>query len=287
MASKIEWCDATWEPVLGCSPVSAGCDNCYAERLTWRLAHNPGCRDRYRGLVALYGGNGDPARAHPRWTGEVVCDEGVLEAPLHWRRPRRVFVCSRSDLFHEKVPESFIRAVFTTMARCPQHTFQVLTKRANRMHAFLSSWRQYGVTLRHGYGMTLPNVWLGVTVEDQDAANKRILYLLATPAAVRWVSFEPMLESVNLHLGRDTLDAWSAAPPIDWVVVGGESGPNARACDVEWIRDVVRQCREAGTACFVKQLGARCAGGIINSKGADPEEWPVDLRVREYPGVSR
>jgi protein gp37 len=187
-ASTIELTDATWNPVRGCSRVSTGCERCYAEVFAARFA-GPG--RPFEGLTRRTPGG-------PRWTGKIRLVPEALEIPLHWRKPRRVFVNSMSDLFHEDVPDDFIHAVFAVMARSRHHTFQVLTKRPARMRALLSRWQSEGLTMREGCGVTLPNVWLGVSVEDQRAADERIPELLATPAAVRFLSCEPLLGPVNL-----------------------------------------------------------------------------------------
>jgi len=184
--SAIEWTNATWSPALGCSPVSEGCALCYAVRTTWRLAHNPDrtVSGRRAGLVEK------TSAGVLRWTGKVRCVPELLNVPLHWREPRRIFVCSQSDLFHEEVPFGFIDRVFATMAGALRHDFQVLTKRPDRMYAFVRRWT----------GSTLPlaNVWLGTSVENQAAADERIPRLLAIPAAVRFVSCEPLLGPVDL-----------------------------------------------------------------------------------------
>lgn len=289
--TKIQWTDKVWNPVTGCTKVSAGCKNCYAERIAGRRLPAGGFVDR-------------------AFT-DVRCHPERLDAPLRWRKPRRVFVNSMSDLFHEDVPAQFIGNVFNVCSRCPQHTFQVLTKRPERMRRII------------GAVPPPPNVWLGVSVEDQATADERIPLLLQTPAAVRFVSYEPALGPVRLTsitdgtFGRDALrvDDNSLGWPekhIDWVIVGGESGPGARPCDVAWVRSVVEQCRAAGVPCFVKQLGARpvglreecdrcnwqlrtgrhgldCPGIPVlrGRKGGDPAEWPEDLRVREFPGGAR
>jgi len=288
--TNIEWTDETWNPVRGCSRVSAGCENCYAERTAIRMA-GPG--GHYEGLARKVNG-------HPVWTGEVRCLPELLDRPLRWRKPRRVFVNSMSDLFHEKVPDEFIDRVFDVMERCPQHIFQVLTKRPVRMWKYLSE----AVPVRPE-AWPLPNVWLGVSVEDQATADERIPVLLDTPAAVRWVSAEPLLVPVDmarwLRHGAPVYPskhAYRRRERLDWVVTGGESGPGARPCDVAWIRSIVEQCRAAAIPVFVKQLGARVSGRVNHPdnegygvhdvrlddrKGGDPAEWPEDLRVREWP----
>ncbi len=421
--SKIEWTDATWNPIIGCTRVSAGCDHCYAAKMALRLSAMG--QTAYDGLAN---------KKH--FTGVVRCLDDRLEQPLRWRKPRMIFVCSMSDLFHPSVSFDFIDRVFAVMALCPQHTFQVLTKRPERMVDYLVRceayedddkilgdtgignvlnglpyyllgecgekpggnenwrWNEHETAEEHGCDpgcgiavpgyweytqhpqpilipWPLPNVWLGTSVEDQAAADERIPHLLKCPAAVRFLSVEPMLGPVdigmsvatceccprwpsrwvrlnrpvgpdlphlverpeyvadagiyradsNKHgaLSVDTPDGslgikpneFDCLPAVDWVIFGGESGPGARVCDVAWIRDGVRQCREAGVPAFVKQLGAsvcdsarfafsesrRWPEGIAathrpngtadialrHPKGGDPSEWPEDLRVREWP----
>ena len=264
--SKIEWTDATWNPVTGCGKVSQGCKNCYAEREWPRLTK----------LVPAYAGRDfTDVRTHP----------DRLDQPLHWKRPRRVFVNSMSDLFHESVPDEFIIEVFGTMALAKQHTFQVLTKRPARMRELLSSFdflmgvRDYVKYEPQAVSMLwpLPNVWLGVSVEDQATAHKRIPLLLDTPAAVRWISAEPLLESVYLRglFGLPTDDedvridslegtfitsryqetGTTLGSKLDWVVVGGESGPNARPMHPKWVRNLRDQCAAAGVPFMFKQWG--------------------------------
>lgn len=312
--TSIEWTDVTWNPVRGCSLVSAGCTNCYAMKVAHRFS-GPG--KPYEGLTEL-GPNG------PRWSRKIRLVPEALDEPLAWREPRRVFVNSMSDLFHEDIPEEFIAAVFGVMAARPKHTFQVLTKRPERMRDVVSrltvemvrecTLRATGVMLAGGWSWPRPNIWLGVSAENQETANERIPLLLQTPAAVRFVSAEPLLGPIDFRreansrrlwlrgpmaaLGGSLRDDW--LPPLDWVIVGGESGPGARPCEVAWIASIVEQCRSAGVACFVKQLGAHVidrndAGTpqgwqgdpvhirLRDRKGGDPAEWPEALRVREFP----
>lgn len=261
--TTIEWTDATWNPATGCTKVSQGCKNCYAERVFPRVYAKTG-----------------------RKFTDVLCHPDRLDAPLHWRKPRRVFVNSMSDLFHEAVPESFVDEVFGVMVDADHHTYQILTKRPKRMLDYMAS--RYG----HGGGQLRPpsHVWLGVSVEDQETADERIPLLLQTPAAVRFVSAEPLLGPIvfdqQVHLERRTkILTGASAPRIDWVIVGGESSPKARPCNVEWIRSIVQQCKDASVPCFIKQLGANVHGWCaeITGKGGDPSEWPADLRVREWP----
>lgn len=326
MADKtgISWTDATWNPIRGCSKVSAGCKNCYAEKVAARFS-GPG--QPYEGTVR-----------DGHWNGQIRFVPDMLAQPLKWKRPRRIFVNSMSDLFHEDVPFEFIAAVFGVMAACPQHTFQLLTKRPERAVEFFE-WTEanpsrYSIpeqcglcafnaieaagqcgTPRFGPGLLakndawpLPNVHLGVSVEDQPTADDRIPLLLQCPAAVRFVSYEPALGPVDFDDTRDWLTPVvtkpSDAPRLDWIIVGGESGPEARPFDVAWARSTIEQCRAAGTNCFVKQVGAHpwdgpgslwgadptIRSGVIrlsDRAGADPSEWPEDLRVQEFPEVAR
>lgn len=210
--SNIEWTEMTWNPVTGCTKISQGCKNCYAERMAKRL-HAMGS-DRYR--------DGFNVTLHP----------DLLDVPRRWRQPRIVFVNSMSDLFHEDIPDRYIERVFETMNACPQHTFQVLTKRAERLAALAPKLRWSD------------NVWMGVSVENARVA-RRIDRLQEVPAKVRFLSLEPLIGPLeNLALGG-----------ISWVIVGGESGPRARSMKREWVNSILRQCRAAGAAFFFKQWG--------------------------------
>jgi len=294
--TTIEWCDATWNPVTGCSVLSPGCTNCYAMRLAGtRLKHEPS----RAGLTR-------DSNAGPVWTGEVRLNEQWLDQPLRWRRPRRIFVCAHGDLFHEAVPDDWIDRVFAVMTLAPQHTFLVLTKRAQRMRDYMerrvhvgSEWDNIIAVAAFAAHLAcspeqdfvpperlpLPNVWLAVSVEDQRRADERIPLLLDTLAAKRFVSAEPLLGPVDLR-------SYLRSPTrIDWVIVGGESGPGARPFDIAWGRSLIGQCRMAEVACFVKQLGAKpyweedaaVPLRLRDKKGGDWSEWPHDLRVREFP----
>ena len=234
--SKIQWTDATWNPVIGCSHASPGCGHCWAERMATRCASNP-VTPQYRGLVR-----------DGHWTGETRLVERALEQPLHWRRPRRIFVCSMGDLFHGAVDDREIERVLSVMAEAPQHTYLLLTKRADRMRS-------------HAPRVPMRNVWLGVTAEDQARADERIPILLDTPAAVRFVSVEPMLEAVDMSaflggpyvaLPGDRVEP-SRNAGIDWIISGCESGPGARDCDLDWMRSLRDQCVAAGVPYFLKQ----------------------------------
>ncbi len=360
----IAWCDETWNPIRGCTVVSPGCANCYAMRQAARMA---GAGGGYEGLVRGRRGLGGESR--PIWTGIVRAVPARFADPLRWTRPRRVFVNSMSDLFHEALPPETIAALFAVMALAGQHTFQILTKRPEQARAWFAwaaaQWPRLFPPGQHEYppldsnlvlqfgredpdfrrrlddvGETdaapwpLPNAWVGVSAEDQRRADERIPQLLELPAAVRWVSLEPLLGPISMA-GWLSAPRGITAPPsqplirdpagtyLDWVVVGGESNPGARPCDVAWIRAIVRQCAEAGVPCFVKQLGANVvtrnddgvAGGeqggwpnrrdgsdpivealtpqgyqgdpariyLEDPKGADPAEWPEDLRRRRFP----
>jgi protein gp37 len=284
--SAIEWTDATWNPVRGCTRISEGCRNCYAE----------GVAARFSGSGQPFEGFADLGRSGSKWTGKVELIPGMLGAPLRWKKPRRIFVNSMSDLFHEALPDEAIDRAFAVMLLAPQHTFQILTKRSDRMRAYLSAlvcddgfrpyvrrpgWKSRDprdgdrvLLLRDGQTWPLPNVWLGVSVEDQTTADARIPDLLATPAAVRFLSCEPLLGPVDLrewvgtvhhHPDNDphatstraVVRAARAAmgPTIDWAIVGGESGPGARPMHPDWVRSIRDQCTAAGVAFFMKQWG--------------------------------
>lgn len=276
--SKIEWTESTWNPITGCTKVSPGCKFCYAER-DWVRLSAP------RPKPNIYTG---------RKFTDVQCHPERLEQPLRWRKPRRIFVNSMSDLFHESVPDEFIDKIFAVMALAPQHTFQVLTKRPDRMRDYMVGlkesdfvrasgafkwagpltnnnvldgmrrWRAIPVT-HSKYCDTgpLPNVWLGVSVEDQETADERIPLLLQTPAAVRWLSMEPLLGLVDIsdwlsespYLAGMEMAGADNPQPIDWVVVGGESGPKARPTHPDWVRSLRDQCEAANVPFFFKQWG--------------------------------
>jgi protein gp37 len=343
--STIEWLarpgtkPESWNPVTGCRKVSEGCRNCYAEAMADRF-----WAKQYAVVEEETGGPAGTCSRSRRFT-DVMCHEDRLSLPLSWRGPRTVFVNSMSDLFHSAVPDEFIDQVFAVMALSRKHTFIVLTKRPERMRAYFfddsvndrvadATAHMYD---RHGGEFCgwatgpmfewapLPNVWLGVSIEDQPTADQRIPLLLQTPAAVRAVSYEPALGPVNFRevACREDwhIDAFDTPDPscrIHWAIVGGESGPQARPCDVAWIRSTVQQCKTAGVPVFVKQLGANPAthcgqcgrgighhilGGFVDAcgpthaaviaemsaikagKGNDPAEWPKDLNCREWPEV--
>ena len=350
--TSIQWTDATWSPVTGCTKVSAGCRNCYAERLFPR-AYSRTCKN-----CGLRTADCNCDYFKQREFTDVLTHPDRLEQPLHWKKPRRIFVNSMSDLFHEDVPFEFIDRVFAVMALTPQHTYQILTKRPERMLQYLREienddrdlhrWQGWACELSNSQcaaGLVeecdwpLPNVWLGVSCEDQKTADERIYFLLQTPAAVRFVSYEPGLGPVSfrqvaspwgcliqLPIGRSlrasnsratdsmkhpkaNMDVWlkvlDQIAGIHWVIVGGESGPGARPFNIQWARDVIAQCKAAGVACFMKQVGQNpyeAPNGITpytsgpraiecrlleldidKSHGGDSAEWPEDLRVREFP----
>ncbi len=221
--SSIEWTDATWNPVAGCSVLSPGCTNCYAMRMAARL-EAMGIR-KYADLTRRSG-------TRFVWTGDITMDVGALKAPLSWKKPRMVFVNSMSDLFHDGVSDGFIRSVWATMESASRHTFQILTKRPERMAALSQSLPM------------LPNVWLGTSVESA-GFQWRLDELRRTRAALRFASFEPLLGSVR---GVDLTD-------IAWAIVGGESGPRSRQMESEWVHEIRRACKSSGVAFFFKQWG--------------------------------
>lgn len=380
--TEISWSDASWNVLRGCSRVSEGCRNCYAQRTAARFDYDGGpydgltrgggvCRCAQPGAFDQAGRCSECGGTYDgdiNWTGEVRFVPEKLDQPLRWRKPRRIFCNSMSDLFHEKVTDEQIAAIFGVMAACPQHTFQILTKRPERMREWLE-WADresafsdgkrdpsgviHAAAFSHpGLGQAgplkaiweskskpwpLPNVMLGVSIEDQATADERIPILLETPAAVRFVSAEPLLGPVDFEYPKSL---YPDGPPmcchgfecgcrgmptdpglwrgmsgqrIDWVIIGGESGPNARPCNIEWVRSLARQCREAGVRCHLKQLGAHVLVGpselglmqgedgwgndldfesertgfrvkFRDRKGGDMSEWPPDLRgAREFP----
>lgn len=240
--STIEWTDLTWNPVVGCSIASAGCTNCYAMRMAARLQAMGS--PKYEGLTRK-------TKRGAVWTDKVRCDEASLEIPLSWKKPRRVFVNSMSDLFHPDVPVSFVGRIWQVMAATPQHNYQILTKRPDRMAAALQEIAE----------VPLPNVWLGTSVEGPKVMD-RIDDLRRTPAAIRFISFEPLIARLpSLDLAG-----------IDWAIVGGESGPRARPMKEEWVEDILDQCLSDGTAFFFKQWGGvnkKKTGRLLNGRTYD------------------
>ena len=339
--SGIQWTDATWNPTTGCDRVSPGCANCYA--LT--QARRNQAMAKARGVTnpaAPYMRDGDPKTSGPGFG--LMVHEDRLTVPLGWKRPRRIFVDSMSDLFHPEVPDAFIDRAFAVMGIASRHTFQVLTKRPERMRAYaadpetptrigeatrefarpgygpegsfaaslfershMDAWearlRADGVSrlpwthpeFRWQVAWPLPNVWLGASIENA-RWRTRIDELRHTPAAVRFLSCEPLLgplvgwrndaDMVGDPGADPHVANWHPVPPldltgIDWVIIGGESGSRARPMDLDWVRDIIAACRAQGAAPYVKQLGTVWAG---QGHGGDPEAWPEDLRIREWPG---
>jgi protein gp37 len=270
----MNWWEKSWNPVVGCTPVSPGCDNCYAKAL-----HD----QRHKALLA----GKDVPDCYARPFEAVRCLDERLMMPLRWREPQRVFVNSMSDLFHPAVPFEFLDRVFAVMALSRQHTFMILTKRPERMLEYVS--RLWTVGWKRRLMLALPehlqahpslstcrnpinNVWLGVTAENQEQADARIPVLLDTPAAKRFVSVEPMLGPVDLNrIGGDALGPWPALaevlsiggyerPALDWIICGGETGPNARPMHPDWARSLRDQCAAAGAPFFFKQWGEWAKG---------------------------
>lgn len=339
--SSIEWTDATWNPITGCSVVSPGCTNCYAMKLAGtRLRHHPS-----RSELTI------DTKAGPVWNGRVRLNEEWIDQPLKWKRPRMIFVCAHGDLFHEDVPDSWIDQVFAVMALASQHTFQVLTKRPRRMLTYLTStdpdslrdrwyrsvpagkWRisvseayagihpHASEEIRELHHRALPswpllNVWLGVSAEDQARANARIPHLLETPAAIRFLSAEPLLGAMDLtrldqpnggfgpfwlnalrpgEMGwfsdeqatipteADPL-AFSDLPSLDWVIVGGESGSGARPMHPEWARSMRDQCASADVPFFFKQWGNWAAVSQMSEEQIDACYAPLTER---HPDATR
>ncbi len=310
----ISWTNSTWSPVQAirkdngkrgcmCVKVSPGCKNCYSETIQLRNLpqHGTGMEFTVLNMAKV----------------DIVLNEEMILQPLKWKKPRMIFVCSQTDLFGEFAPDEMIDRVFAVMALCPQHTFQVLTKRAERMLAYLTGdlplsdrceyvlsqaahtgkivWdqrgsdrvRYYGCGLigdisnrRVPPGWPLPNVWLGISAENQEWADKRMEPLRCTPAAIRFVSFEPLLGPITADLTG-----------ISWSIIGGESGHGARPMNIQWAEDLIDQCRATATACFMKQLGAnpRWAGARClpiepaRGKNDNPLQWPESLRVQQFP----
>jgi protein gp37 len=238
--SSIEWTDATWNPVAGCTILTAGCTNCYAMRMAARLEAMG--MEKYAGLTRKSGGRA-------KWTGRIYLDWKSLSIPMSWAKPRLVFVNSMSDLFHSDVPVDFVGAVWKVMAETPRHTYQILTKRPDRMLEVVPRLPK------------LPNVWLGTSIED-DRVLYRLHELRHVPAVVRFVSFEPLIGSV----------AGASLSGVHWAIVGGESGPKARPMDPIWVDEIERMCRRAGTAFFFKQWGGRnkkATGRTLNGRTYD------------------
>jgi protein gp37 len=317
--TTIEWTDKSWNPIVGCSIISPGCTNCYAMKMAARLERMMPEGNHYGGLTRMVNGK-------PVWTGKLaMAPDHILTEPLRRRKPTMWFVNSMSDLFHEDVPDEWIDRVFAVMALAPQHTFQVLTKRSKRMREYMRALqdgeRRLDVDFeqfKRAYGdaknfpFAIPNVWLGVSAEDQRRADERIPDLLATPAAVRFISAEPLLGPVRFDVFRIPPEpmelpfinaltghrhGWPGgvidgptnthfiteapvSPKLDWIIVGGESTSGARPMDKAWAQSIVDQCKAAGVAAFVKQLSS---GGPKAIK--DMALFPEGLRVRDMPEV--
>lgn len=304
MSTGIEWTDETWNPVTGCTKVSQGCKHCYAERVFPRVYG----RD-YVDLPHSESATEWPVR--PRRFTDIALHHDRLSQPLSWKRPRRIFVNSMSDLFHEAVPDQFIDQIFAVMALASQHTFQILTKRPERMRMYFSKlaesdpvmdgigrWHAEGAKILQGVtddqweslmsdDIPLSNVWLGVSCENQETADQRIPLLLQTSAAVRFVSCEPLLGPVTLKqiwLDGRALDQYSAHvgfnPRLHWLIAGGESGPNARPSHPDWFRSLRDQCAAASVPFFFKQWGeygfkADLRPEVMDEFGFPPTERPA------------
>lgn len=296
--SSIEWTDATWNPTAGCTPVSEGCRNCYAAKEALRLASNPNPKiaAKYEGTAEM---RGTDEKRRAVFTGRVNMLEDVT-LPLTWGKPRRIFVNSMSDLFHPDIPFSFVDKVFAVMSLANQHTFQILTKRPERMQEYLSHEKRIEFIelarreFPHPFDvcafdmrLPLPNVWLGTSVEDQDAADVRIPYLINTPAAVRFLSCEPLLGPVDLrawlnsaHLRTDftTGEDYRYPAKLHWVIVGGESGAGARPMHPAWARSLRHRCTMAGIPFFFKQWGSwKPIGWCHHDSLAEPKTVLVTL----------
>lgn len=302
--TKIEWATDVWNPLRGCSKVSAGCASCYAEKVAARFS-GPG--QPYEGLAT---------RGPARWTGEVRLIEKHLEDPLRWRKPRRIFVNSMSDMFHESLSNETIAKVFRVICEAnhgpfeERHTYQILTKRAERM----VDWFEWAKEHESGWfspitgKLDLGGVWTGVSVEDQKTADERISLLLRVPVAVRFISAEPLLGPIDLAQATaprtqgDDANTSIGNRRLAWVIVGGESGHGARPMDPQWASDIVVACQGAGVPVFMKQMGSVWAerhgnrdialkpghvgwkiGRLRSPKGAVMKEWPEQLRVQEFP----
>ncbi|MEA5619941.1 DUF5131 family protein [Cronbergia sp. UHCC 0137] len=319
--SNIEWTGHTWPIVTGCDFAGEGCPNCYALKDSWRLSHNPNSKisEPYKDTVIK------AANGKLQWSGVVKVHIDRLNWVLKWKKPAKIFVCNMADLFHEKVPDDFIDLAFAYMAIAQRHTFQILTKRPERMQSYMRNCKQrirraavdLGRELKLPYETyepyetcefewPLPNGWLGVSVENQKAADTRIPILVETPAKVKFLSCEPLLEELDLSefLNIDYYVSAMETPcgtgikyynAIDWIIAGGESGPNARVCHVEHLRSLVQDCQSAEIPIFIKQLGTKpmlnnqpykisdSEALRRNRKGGILTEFPEDLQLREFP----
>lgn len=241
--TKIEWCDKVWNPITGCDPVSEGCRNCYAKRMaSTRLRGRHGYRldDPFRPTVHM----------------------DRINQPTHWKKPRVIFVCSMGDIFHKDIPSMLHAHIWETMRQCPRHTFLLLTKRPENIFSKI-----YGFN-------TLHNVWIGITAENQERLEERLDLLLRVPVAGHFISFEPLLGPINSHISEQMEELYGPdlrfVNKIDWVIVGGETGPGARPMNPEWARSIRDDCGYAGVPFFMKQMGRK-------------RSIPEDLRIREFP----
>ena len=274
--SKIEWlarpgtAPHSWNPITGCTRVSPGCENCYAETMSHRLGAMG--QPKYQGVTKPSG----------KWSGKMILHPELLTGPHKWKKPCTIFVCSMSDLFHPDVPDGFIHSLLENTIN--RHTYIILTKRAERMAEIMTEWAIEG----DGY---YENVWLGVSVEDQERADERIPQILKVPAAVRFLSVEPLLAPIDLKLRKVVqFDSGSGIGhlPIDWVIAGGESGPGARPCNIDWLQSIRDQCYEAGVPCFIKQLGSAPVEPDYDSTNPDdtiPVEDGHGRRKRSDPAI--
>ena len=279
--TTIEWATHSWQVSVGCSePRGAqACARCYARGIAARFGEVKG--HRYEGVAKFVNG-------YSRWTGKVEPLRETLDEPFHWKKPRRVFVDSMADLFHEFLPFEYIQEVFEVMALNPIHTFMVLTKRPERMAQFADFWREaFPEPARWP-----ANVWAGTSIGTQKFVEPRMKALLQVPAKVRFLSLEPLLEQLDLsefypklcttHLMRLCC---GRTPSIHLMIIGGESGRGASSLELDWVRSLIKQARVMGASPFVKQLGSAWAktNESVASKGGDMDAWPEDIRVREIP----
>ncbi len=258
--TKIEWTESTWSPIVGCQKVSPGCENCYAERMAKRQKSMG--RAKYQTVVDKSG-----------WTGEVaLCSEREMTAPLRWKKSQMIFVCSMSDLFCEKVPFHWIEGVYDVIERAEQHIFQILTKRPEIMLDY-----HLNEVIGNYVEEYIPNLWLGTTVENSDYLH-RIKDLCEIPAAKRFVSFEPLLGEIDDYYYLIDGSPRGCFEKIDWIIIGCETGPGARECKTEWVRELALQAEAAGIPPFIKKI-------VVNGKpNGNPDEWPEDLqKYRQMP----
>jgi len=280
--SKIQWTDKTQNPINEaggghyCVPISPGCKNCYASRMN---------------KTPYFGGNGKAFGVRPEGHPEMTLNREMLATWARMRKPKKHFVGSMTDVFGEWVPDWMVLKLFDAMAAAPLQTFQVLTKRPERLPGIIDKFLWWT-------SQQMPkNVWLGTSAEDQKCLDQRLIHLIRSRVRVRFLSLEPLLGPIRLFDVDDFTSQMLATLPIgvhkfpaadyiDWVIIGGESGPGARAMSLDWVRDILEQCREASIPAFLKQLGSDWArrNNASHSKGGDPTEWPADFRVRMFPG---